>query len=284
MADPEIRSFQASDGYEHRYRFWATDGEPLADVVALHGIQSHSGWYDYSSRCLAHAGFAVHFLDRRGSGLNACQRGHTPGSKRLVQDVVEFLRFVCRTGPDAPARDRRPLVLMAVSWGGRLAVVVAAEFPRLIDRLVLMYPGIRTKIDVSTAEKLRILWAAVTGRFGRRVPIPLDEPALFTADPDWQDFIRNDPLALHCVTVSFLLAHRKLSRLAERGIGRIRCPVLLMLAGRDRIVDNVATRRLIERVPADRRTVFEYPDAHHTLEFEPNREQIFSDLIQWLRT
>jgi len=283
VADPEIRSFQASDGYEHRYRFWNAVGRPLADVVALHGIQSHSGWYDYSSRRLALAGFAVHFLDRRGSGLNAAQRGHTPSSKRLVQDVVEFIQLVRQPARSEPGRSRRPLVLMAVSWGGRLAAVVAAEFPQLIDKLILMYPGIRTRIDVSIGEKLRIAWAALTGQFRRRVPIPLDDPALFTADPKWQDFIRNDPLALHCVTVSFLLAHRKLSRQAERCVGRIRCPVLLMLAGRDRIVDNAATRRLIEQLPADRRTVLEYPEAHHTLEFEPSREQMFSDLIRWLQ-
>ena len=52
-----------------------------AHIVALHGIQSHSGWYTWSSRKLAEAGFAVHFTDRRGSGLNwqARGNGNAPG-------------------------------------------------------------------------------------------------------------------------------------------------------------------------------------------------------------
>ena len=86
MIEPSLREHVASDGYRLKYRHWAPVN-PRGIVIALHGIQSHSGWYDYSSRRLADAGFAVYFPDRRGSGLNGFQRGHAAHAMRLVNDV-----------------------------------------------------------------------------------------------------------------------------------------------------------------------------------------------------
>ncbi len=272
----EVETFRASDGYELHFRTWRAQ-TPKADVVALHGIQSHSGWYEFSSRLLAQAGFSVFFLDRRGSGLNQQQRGHAPGAERLVRDVLEFSAFV-----KDRQREQRPLVLLAVSWGGKLATVAAEREPRLFPLLVLLYPGLKARVDLPWREKLRIAWLAVCGRLNQLVPVPLDDPALFTAEKQWQEFIRQDPLALRSVTVGFLLAHKRLSRQAVRAVKRLKQPVLVALAGKDRIVDNQAVRRLFAALPRHQCTLWEFPNAQHTLEFEPNRREIFERLLQWL--
>ncbi|GIT31736.1 MAG: hypothetical protein Ct9H300mP1_37820 [Planctomycetaceae bacterium] len=62
----------------------------------------------------------------------------------------------------------------------------------------------------------------------------------------------------------------------------ISCPLLLMLSGGDRIIDNVATRELFEGFRHRKKRLLEYDDAAHTLEFEPSREQFVADLIGWL--
>ena len=66
-----VETFTASDGYVWRYRRYPAAGAARAEVVFIHGIQSHGGWYEGSCTQLAQAGFNVSFLDRRGSGLNA---------------------------------------------------------------------------------------------------------------------------------------------------------------------------------------------------------------------
>ena len=70
-----VEPFTAGDGYAWRYRRFTPDGAAAAQVVFLHGIQSHGGWYEHSCERLRQAGFAVSFLDRRGSGLNEQGRG-----------------------------------------------------------------------------------------------------------------------------------------------------------------------------------------------------------------
>ena len=70
--------------------------------------------------------------------------------------------------------------------------------------------------------------------------------------------------------------------LAKSSRRRIRQPALLMLAGQDRIIDNGRDARLLPRSGLDGPQVIEYPDGHHTLEFEPDPSRYALDLVAWL--
>lgn len=272
-----MNAFRASDGTTLPYRRWATAGPPRAIIVAVHGIQSHGGWYAGSSRQLAEAGFEVLFLDRRGSGLTTGPRGHALHEERLIRDVTQFV--------DALKADRDPscpLVLMGVSWGGKLAAAVSARRPHDFSALALLYPGLCPQVHPSWWQHWRLWMAQAVGWGHVRIPIPLNDPALFTSTPRWQEFIRRDELALHRVTVDFLAANLALSQAIEANLRPWNKPLLLMLAGRDEIIDNAATRSLFERLQQAQRTLIEYPEARHTLEFEPDPGPFIADLIAWL--
>ncbi len=248
----------------------------------MHGIQSHSGWFEYTSRRLAEAGIAAWFLDRRGSGLNGRDRGHLPHYERALDDVIECLELV-RRGSDevgAPAA----VVLLGLSWGGRLAAVLAARRPELLDGLALLYPGICSRVRPAWHERLQLRLAEWAGVRKKLVRVPLDDPCLFTAEPEWQDFIRDDPLAVRVVTTSFLFASQQLEDLARSAPPQIRIPSLLMLSGQDRIIDAAQTRDWFQRLGTTDRTLIEYPAAYHTLEFEPDRARYVDDLIQWIQS
>ncbi|MFQ5732420.1 MAG: alpha/beta fold hydrolase [Planctomycetaceae bacterium] len=277
----ESRSFAASDGYDFHYRHWKPVADtPIGYVVALHGIQSHSGWYAYSSRRLCAAGYDVRFLDRRGSGRNSVGRGHAPHAERLINDVLQFLSAV-RFERDS-AVPESPVILLGVSWGGKLAVTSAARRPELLDGLALLYPGLMAGIRPKWHQRLLLRLAVRSGKQFRSVPIPLSDPALFTDDVDSRRFIREDRLALHATTVGLLNASVALDDDLRTATSNVRCPTLMMLAGRDRIIDNAATKRMFDGFSCSERTLLEYPNAAHTLEFEPNRGEIVDDLLNWL--
>jgi alpha-beta hydrolase superfamily lysophospholipase len=276
---PQIRTYTASDGYRLHFRHWESRSEPRATVVALHGIQSHSGWFTYSSGRLAGAGFEVCFLDRRGSGMNEPARGHARHFERLVDDATQFLAEVRGRGCKSNAA---PLILLGVSWGGKLATVTAARRPELIDGLALLYPGLQARVRPRWDQNLRLSLAEWLGIRDGRVRVPLDDAALFTGEPRWQEMIRTDPLALHDVTVSFLLANRSLDRQLPACPAAIRVPVLVMLSGRDEIIDSVATARYVRQFATPNLSLVEYPNARHTLEFETDRDRFIDDLIDWL--
>jgi len=275
LLEHTVETYTAADGYVLHYRHWRPQETPKARVVCVHGIQSHSGWYLYSSSRLCAAEYEVFYLDRRGSGLNEQDRGHAKNFHVLIDDLVLFLGRVRAQEP------RRPVVLSGVSWGGKLVVAVAKDHPKLIDALVLLCPGLFPKVGVPPLEKVRIALSRVFARY-RRFTIPLTDPELFTANPKWLEFLRTDPLSLHRATASMLVASARLDWYLRDAPEKIHTPALLFLAGQDRIIDNERTRRYFERFRSPNKRVIEYPDAHHTLEFEPDPDPFIDDWIQWL--
>jgi acylglycerol lipase len=275
MTDPEIRQFRASDGYRIHLAVWPVNGPIRGRVVVLHGVQSHGGWYHNLGRVLAAAGYETHFPDRRGSGANTSDRGHAPSHYRLVDDVAEYLGQLRAASPSAP------VALGGISWGGKLAVLAAAWHREAVDALALICPGLHPRVGVSLGERSRIAWAYFTN-WRRTFPIPLSDPALFTSNPSRQAFIAGDVLGLRQATAGLLAASTLIDRAVARAPAKIRQPALLMLAGQDRIVDNARTRSYFERLASSNRRVIDYPQGHHTLEFEADPSQYARDLCEWL--
>jgi alpha-beta hydrolase superfamily lysophospholipase len=271
----ELRTFTASDGYAFYARVYTPTTTPLGRVVFLHGIRSHGGWYTRSCQELAAAGYEVHFLDRRGSGLNTARRGDTPNFRRLLADVTEYLMHLRTRRADLP------LVLGGISWGGKLALGVPAHKQGLVDGVMLLCPGLVAKVRPPFATRLRIALARFLNPT-KLFPIPLNEPDLFTADPEWQRFIATDRHGLNAATARFLFESVRSDLHLKRVVKRVRCPVLLAVAEHDRILDNPGTRRYLTRLTGAKSVaVIEYPGTHHTLEFEP--VPLVPDLLRWMR-
>jgi acylglycerol lipase len=275
MIEPEVFAQTMSDGYSVHVTRWRPEGRPRGHLVVLHGVQSHGGWYHNFGRTLADRGYETTFPDRRGSGKNTVDRGHASSDIRLLDDVAECLRSVRDRDPSLP------IALAGISWGGKLAVITAARRPELVDALALICPGLHPRVDVGRRERLKIALAYFLNR-RKHFPIPLADPALFTATPEGQSFIASDPLSLRTATAALLAASRFIDVRVRRAQKKVRQPALLMLGGQDRIVDNAKTLDYFEGTGSTSRRVIEYPEGHHTLEFEPDPSRHALDLADWL--
>ena len=272
----EVSLFRASDGYAFYSHIYRPAGEVRGRIVMLHGIRSHAGWYGRSCAALAKQGYEVHFLDRRGSGWNTARRGDCPSFRRLIDDCGEYMLDLRRT------RAALPLFVAGISWGGKLAVALAARYPTIITGIALLCPGLKPAIHPPLAVRLHIALASKL-RPTKLFPIPLNEPELFTGSPVWQRFIAEDRFGLREATARFLFNSFRFDRFLRREYGSVKCRVLLMLAGKDRILDNAATRKLLaEFTGAKSIAVIDYPEAHHTLEFEDDGHPWLRDLTSWL--
>ncbi|QDT37916.1 alpha/beta fold hydrolase [Stratiformator vulcanicus] len=273
----QVEVFEASDGYQFHYRRFEPV-ESRGTVIFLHGIQSHGGWYTQTATALSMAGWRVLLLDRRGSGLNDVDRGHASSADRLLADLFEF------AGSTASHECGSRPALLSVSWGGKIALSAAAARPDLFQAVGLLYPGIRTRLPISTAKQVLLAGADRLGAGRKLIELPLHDSSLFTAEPAARRFLETDPLALHHVSVSFLRAGLELDRLANSAAAALQIPCLLMLAGEDRIVDNAATEELFDAASRHEPKLITYPGARHTLEFEPTRGKVVADLLDWLDT
>lgn len=270
---PRIDSFVADDGYRFACRRWHAD-DPLGQVVMVHGIISHSGWYLKTGAHLAKAGFAVHSLDRRGSGLNFAGRGDVDRAETWIQDVEGYLESL---------GSHRPRLLIGISWGGLMATTVARRRPDLVSGLGLLCPGFFARKGISAVQHRVVRTAARWGLAQRKFAVPLRDPQLFTHSPWWRDYIRDDPFTLRKVTLRLATASADLYAETIQNPEGVRVPTLLMLAEKDALIKNDDVRTFVERFSTNDQRCVEIPQAAHTLEFEDEVSRYLADLQDWCR-
>lgn len=275
---PRILTLALPDGYPTYLAVYEPSGKAaMTPVVYLHGIQSHPAWFAASGAHLAAAGFPVFQVARRGSGQNARQRGHAASARQLLDDLaatIAFVRARCRV-------DRVHLV--SVSWGGKLAAAFALQPGRAAElaSLTLVAPGLVPRIDLCPLVKARIALCLLL-RPRAQFDIPLNQAELFTDNLAIRTWLDADGLRLHRATARFLYASRSLDRMLARARrGAMVTPTTLLLAVRDRIIDNQRTRAIVERLTAGRGVVREL-EGSHTLEFEEEPQPFYRALVESL--
>jgi len=274
----EISSFLTLGGYKLHYRHFQPVGMFKGTIVFIHGIQSHGGWYETSCKKFAQAGYRVLFLDRRGSGLNEVSRGDSPSFRTLLDDLKEFLQYQRKEIAGAT-----PLILGAISWGGKIAFGLEIRMANLVDAFILLAPGFCPKVHPTRKERFFIALGSLFAP-RRLFNIPLNDPELFTSNPVAQKFLKEDPFALRKATARFLLDSVRLDFYLRMFRTKISKPILLLIAGQDKIIDNEKTIEFVKRFASGSLTVKEYPEAHHTFEFEPEPQKHIEEIEEWLQT
>ena len=268
-ARSELDAYEGAGGRRLRYRVIRAEPERHA-LLYVHGIESHGGWFVPAAEGLAACGCTTYLVDRRGSGLN---REPHPGDAASAAELLEDVRRLrSHAGLES-------VVLVGLSWGGKLALAAALDQPEGVRAVVLVTPGLVPRVDLTWAQRAGVaLSLAAGGRARFHVPI---EPEMFTKTPRYLDYIEHDPLRLERVTARFLLASRSLDRAIRARIHTLPVPVLLFLAGNDRIIDNGRTRELLDRLPSGLLRVRVYEEATHSIQFEET-ERLVRDVDRFL--
>ncbi|MDA1096926.1 MAG: alpha/beta hydrolase [Chloroflexi bacterium] len=119
------------------YLDWSSElqGErPQVPIVALHGLASSAHWYSLTVPHLSND-YPIYAIDLRAHGQTD-QPTTGYDWRTLASDVAGAL--------DALGLDR--VTLLGHSWGGNVALSVAAYFPDRVDRLVLIDGGFFSRI------------------------------------------------------------------------------------------------------------------------------------------
>ena len=105
---------------------------------------------------LAKQGYDVFCIDRRGSGMNRENRGIPSGDIDNYDTWLEDLHAFI-----APLRDDYDhVVLMGLSWGGKLAMAYGLDYPEDADALILITPGFSSKVPGEFATAMSVISSA----------------------------------------------------------------------------------------------------------------------------
>ena len=248
-------------------------------VLLLHGRTEYIEKYLETVAALQARGFGVWTLDWRGQGLS--DRALRDAAAHHVDDFEDYLadldavldRFV------APALDGRALVLLGHSMGGHLAARALARRPRAFSRAVLLAPMIDFRHGSLPRWLARVIAGGVCrvpggaarygpGRAGRLGAERVFEGNVLTSDAARYAAGRAlldalPDMRLGGVTWGWIRAAMASIAALRRAAPRIAVPVLVALAGDERVVDNAAICRFAGLVPQAELLVLE--GARHEL-------------------
>lgn len=260
--------FSTDDSLSLHYKNWpASDAAPC--VVYMHGLESHLGWFSNLAEFLNKEGMNIYAFDRRGSGLNK-QSGKNFYTNYILKDLKLFLDLVRKQHPYSK------IFLIGLCLGGKIAVSFFSFYSDQVDGLILISPSLKTKLSFSLLEKLSIL---LKPNYMARIPI---EDNMFTLNSKFLDYIGSDPLRLRRIPGQYLLEIAKMDRLINPASDNIRIPMLLMLAGIDKIIDTNSVRRWYNKVPSLDKKIKIYSDYHHILTFEEKADDVMRDIADWI--
>jgi len=156
--------FEAEDGTSLRWGETGNAGAAKATLIIIPGYTATLSMYGEHVDILARRGYHVVGLDMRGQGGSERHRKNQPEKlwvdsfSTYSNDLAGFIKAL----PDAD----RPIIPMAISFGGHVAVRMAGDHPGLVDGLYLMAPAIIPKSGDMSFDKARNLmkWARRLGK------------------------------------------------------------------------------------------------------------------------
>ena len=126
VVKPPTESWAQVGDLQMRYLDWSGEGH---QVMALHGLASSAHWYDIVAPML-NDDCRIIAPDQRGHGQTTQATGGYDW-KTLAEDIVGLM--------DHLGVERT--TVLGHSWGGNVAIALAARFPERIDRLVMIEGG-----------------------------------------------------------------------------------------------------------------------------------------------
>lgn len=264
-----------ADGIRLQRLRWMPPGAPIATLLIVHGLSDHGARYESAARILVSAGIAVQTYDLRGHGRSGGARGHARHFDVLLRDLDRIRGVVADEAANAP------LFLLGHSMGGLIAIRYLEEYPDAFRGAVIVSPWLGT---VVRPAKWKAGLARVLSRVAPGVPFRARIPSGYLShDPEVGPRFDADPLAHDVITPRLWTEVSAAIDMAFARTGRIRVPVLFLLAGDDRIVDTARSRELGTSIPGDRADIRVLDGRFHEILHETDAADSLTAIVAWIR-
>ncbi len=244
-------------------------------LVNVHGFGEYCGLYRHVAGALLARGIAVTQFDCRGHGRSQGRRGHVDRFDDYHADLGLVVRRARELVPGVPWS------LMGHSLGGLIVLdhVLRRKSEPQPDRLVALAPWLELKMKVSMPKR------AAAEVFARLRPTLTMSNGIKAKDvsrsPEVVANFFRDPLVHHVATAGWFAGVLRTQAALRATAAQLQIPTLLLVPGQDRIVSSEATLAFAQAA-GSMAEVGRYPALYHELFLEPEREQVVSDVADWL--
>lgn len=259
-------------------RSWfPVSGNSKGIIIIIHGLNEHGGRYAHFARQLTSRNFGVYAMDWIGHGGSDGLHGFVPSLDHVVADTAAFLENVKLEHPGVPC------FLFGHSTGGAV-VLKAASFPhveKMVEGIILTSPALRVKPAHPVVKVVAPVFSLVAPRFQfkgankRGIPVSRD-PAQLHAK-------YSDPL-VYTGPIRVRTGHEilRITSYLTRNFKSVTVPFFVLHGTADRVTDPLASQDLYNQAASNFKDIKLYDGFLHDLLFEPEREEIAWDIIDWM--
>lgn len=247
-------------------------------ILITHGHGEHSDCYHRVIDALANESWSFLAWDWRGHGRSEGPRGYAHTFHDYCHDFEVFYNLL-QTDKSISSK---PLILLGHSMGGLIQLKSQLSHPTWkFDGQVLSSPllGIALAVPAykDTAARLLVnLLPKVT--LWNEIP-----DTDLSRDPEVLKEYQRDVLRHARMSAGVYLGSVEAMDFVKARAQKIQTPTLMQLAGKDKVVSTPIAAAFFEKIAAKNKKIKIYPNHLHEIYNDLQREEVFSDLKEFLR-
>ena len=267
--------FTGFNNYSLYRQAWLPDEIPIAVLLVVHGLAEHSGRYANVVNYFVPRGYAVYSFDLRGHGKSEGKRGYVEHFSYYLDDLKAYYDIVRQENKNAK------IFMVGHSIGSTIATAFTINHPRELDGLILSAVVLKAGESVTG---LTILMAKVLSFLLPKMGVSPIDASTISRDKAVVDAYVNDPL-VYRGKISARLGTELLNEMKRllSIISELSLPILIMNGTADRLSNPASSKMLFEGVSSKDKTLKLYQDFYHEIFNEPERQQVFQDMENWLK-
>ncbi|KKN52549.1 hypothetical protein LCGC14_0611580 [marine sediment metagenome] len=277
-----MKNFQGYyEGRETRklfYQKWTPDsGRFKAIVIGIHGWGTHSDRMEIPAIYFVKHDYALYSFDLRGHWRNAGELpGHIDSMDHIQKDIVLFKDFILKEV------DQKKVFLMGHSFGGLVSIIFAINHPA-ISGVLISSPLLGMFKKLSIGKKvIKTVSKTISKLAPTKILNNIIDQNQLTSDLKILRKHISDNNRTNVISAKSASEIDKFSKWAMDNARNLSCPILVMQAGKDKIVDRQKTKEFFGQVKSKDKKYKEYEGFLHELWNEKGRAQVFQDMYIWL--
>ena len=246
------------------YQTWVPEGEIKAAILLIHGLGEHSGRYLNLVNRFVALGYSVYAVDHIGHGQSEGKRKHVDAFSDFSDTLDIFIERMKQWHGD------QPLFILGHSMGGLIAAHYLLHHQSLFAGAILSAPALKISDGI---PQIKIIVGKFLAKFFPKVGLLPIHPTMISRD-----------LAVVQGKTSARLASELVNAMqrVHDGATTFTLPMLIIQGTKDAIVHPQGSQEFYDGIASKDKTLKMYEGLYHEAFNEPEKEQVFNDVEQWL--
>jgi alpha-beta hydrolase superfamily lysophospholipase len=269
----QTSTFKNKAGLKIFIRTWLPDGNPRGIIIIAHGLNSHSGYYQWTAEQFTAQNYAVYAPDQQGRGQSEGERFYTDNIYDAVADVDYVIDRAKSEQPELP------VFMLGHSAGGVLACLYTLEHQEKLNGLICESFAFK----VPAPEFALAVLKGVSHLAPHLHTIKLKNED-FSRNPEAVAVMNNDPLIADESQPSKSMEQLvKADERLEKEFSKITLPVFILHGTNDKATKPSGSQFFYDNAGSTDKTIKFYEGHYHDLLNDLDKEIVMNDIISWVK-